>query len=218
VHTLVEVTFALLWSVVLFVVVEFAARRFFALARQRATVASLAAGAYLLGAFVSPLRQSAPPVSVSGAAVAPPTAAPAPRDASAQCPLETTAKLPIDAVGSFDGASDSFDRASIRNGGVVKAGHGVTVTGWAIANDGSAVAGGVCLDVDRKIARARVIYGILRPDVAAATKKPALQPSGFEISIPRDALRRGNHVLRIIVIEPEGDLAALGETRRLTVR
>jgi hypothetical protein len=214
-------TFAFLWSIVLFIAIAAGARRFFPTRRQAVGVGAVGAVAFLLGSVYSPRHHFSPPPSQLPAvhvAVAPTPLAP-PRDVAMQCHARATRGLASNAAGSLDGAIDTVRRTPVAAGSVLRPKQKITLEGWAIDSDGKSVATGVCLDVDRAIvAGARVLYGAARPDVAAAYKAPSVEGSGFEVVVPPQLLTPGKHVLSIVVIDTDGRLATLKSDRTFIVR
>ena len=211
--------FAVLWSVVVFLVLDNAGRRVIPVARQRTLAAAAAAVAFLLGAFLSPLHHDGP-AAASAVAVSPAaTPVPPPRDVSAACRAGKTNGLPSNAVGSVDSAIDSKTRSPIPNGVSLRPQQGIALLGWAGDRDHASAAAALCLDVDRNVVTGSpVIYGGDRADVADVYKRPGLRFTGFEIPVPPRLVTPGSHTVRVIVIDNDGKRSALEPERRLRVR
>lgn len=76
------------------------------------------------------------------------------------------------------------------------------VSGWAIDEPYSAVAGSVDVAIDGVPYAAR--YGIARKDVAAFFKNPAYENSGFQFPIPASVLSPGKHLLTLRIVANDG--------------
>lgn len=220
--TAVNLLFAILWSVALYLALDFFGRRAFPVARQRTLAAGIAAAAFLVGGLFAPLRHAAPPpdsASPTPAAAAAPTLIPPPRDVSAACPAESTKALPKKAVGSLDSAIDTASRAPLAALTVLHGNQGVTLLGWAADSDETSPASAVCADVDGAIATGSpAIYGGNRSDVATVYRRPGLQLTGFEVVVPARLMRPGVHLVRIVVIDRNGKRMALEPARTFRVR
>jgi phosphoglycerol transferase len=78
----------------------------------------------------------------------------------------------------------------------------VKVTGWALDPSHKSTAGGLDIVVDRTPFAS--MYGLSRDDVAKYFQHPEYRDSGFVASIPREALTKGEHTLRVRVVSSDG--------------
>ncbi len=93
-----------------------------------------------------------------------------------------------------------------------------SIQGWAINRAGDRPASGVCLIVDGKVdTRARVYYGISRPDVAAAFHHKQLVFSGYRIDLPPNSLAPGSHLIQVAARSANGALGIMPPNRHITV-
>jgi hypothetical protein len=108
---------------------------------------------------------------------------------------ETTA--PFSYIDRIGGTDNPFSRGSV----VIARSDQLTLLGWAIDPDSTALAAGVDVAIDGVPYAAR--YGLDRPDVAAAFKAPACRQSGVEFSMPAALLSKAEHRLTLRVV-PQG--------------
>ena len=199
--SLLHIIFVIAWAVLAFEVI----RSVLALWRQTRQLARFiavaVAGAFALGA-TGPLALSVfQPASVAPAAVTP--AAPpavASTGKSVACPpaARLSAHHSAGYIDSLQSGATQFgpDRTKIQ----LAAGSLLLVSGWAALSTGPGI--GICPIVDGHPAPdAALVYGIVRPDVAAATNLPANGTTGYSISIKLSA---GTHRLGMGVLEGDG--------------
>lgn len=192
---LVLILFTLAWAGVILLVV----RALVIVLRQDRRVAMATAvavaGAFVVGAL-SPFSLWMRPAP-QAAAVAVAVAVPPPKVVT--CPA--TAKV---AGGNAQG---HIDAASVGGAGVpvvsltrVGRGQAVGLGGWIVAS-GATLANGVCVVVDGHPVPAKAIYGLDRPDVAAALAKPDDRTAGFDLTF---TLPPGSHTVVIGAVEADG--------------
>jgi hypothetical protein len=211
----VNLVFTLLWSVVVFSLLWYAARRFFAVPRQWTFVAGAGTVAFLIGAVFAPIRPDAPRAAPAPSPVVIVTT----HNVSLGCREGPSGSIPTNAFGSIDGLVDALHRFPIFARTPVHPNEAVTLLGWAANSDRLSLAAGLCLDVDGRIVTGTPItLGERRADVAAAMKLAFLASSGFEIVVPTSRLTSGKHRLRVIVIDNDGKQTALGPEQHLTLR
>ncbi len=123
-------------------------------------------------------------------------------------------------VGWFDAlASKNAPSVSIASGSTILRNHEYMLSGWAADADKQRPATGVCLDVDGHIvAKAISLYGVIRPDVAAAMKSRQLAKSGYRILIPPNTLSPGWHLLQVAARSQDGSFGSLGHARTVFVK
>ena len=191
--------FALLWG----------ARRFFTGRYRPETAAAAVIAAFILGASVPRYRSPAAGVA-SPPAAAFPVVSPTAVDASTAC---STAHLTkgigkghIDTVGvqaRSDGVTASFN-------GRLHVNDLLVLSGWAAEPQIPAPAASVCVLVDGKIAaRAKILYGSNRPDVATAYHNAALAATGFSASVSAATLAPGPHRIQAALVAADGSAAVL---------
>jgi hypothetical protein len=92
------------------------------------------------------------------------------------------------------------------------------IIGWAVTSDESAPARAVCVVIDGRIAgSARVLYGGVRPDVAAVTNRPNLADSAYDARIDLASLGAGRHTVRVAAISRDGRAGYLNGSRTFVV-
>jgi hypothetical protein len=162
-----------------------------------------------------PPSSTAPVVAASASAALP---ASAPRDVSARCRAVRVARS-SEADAFIDPViSAEHPEIDVRDGGRMSAAEHYRVLGWGLAAHGGATFSAVCLVVDGNVdARAKAIYGLARPDVAAAYHRDADAPSGFEIDMPAHTLAPGAHRIEVAGIAGSGGAQLLPGARNVTV-
>jgi hypothetical protein len=114
----------------------------------------------------------------------------------------------LDTVGSVNNASS---QKSIRVAGDKE----LLFSGWAIDRPRRSLAGGVEVAIDGTPYIAQ--YGDERPDVAQHLKNPAMQQSGFQLTLPPQYLSKGTHSATLRVIAMDKKSYYVGPTIRFTV-
>jgi hypothetical protein len=80
-----------------------------------------------------------------------------------------------------------------------KHGDGVYIAGWAVDDEAQTEAGGVLLEVDKRLV-IPALYGLDRPDIAAHFRNERYRSSGFSVFFAASALKKGRHTLSLKVI------------------
>jgi hypothetical protein len=83
-----------------------------------------------------------------------------------------------------------------------KHGDGVYIAGWAVDEQAQREAGGVFVEVDKRLV-IPALYGLDRPDVAAHFRNDRYRSSGFSVFFAASALEKGRHTLSLKVIAAE---------------
>ena len=96
---------------------------------------------------------------------------------------------------------------------VLASGGTVHFAGW-IAN-GSAAATSACLVIDGKVATTSGVYGLDRPDVAAAYNAPAMERTGYAIATK---LPHGTHRVAVAALEADGSIDQMAPELTVTAR
>lgn len=96
---------------------------------------------------------------------------------------------------------------------IVRQGGQVRLAGWARIGDSAPVE--VVAVVDGRIVGTAAV-DVPRGDVAAAMKNPSLERSGFEMTLPRDAIASGGSALSLYVLDRNhyGELSLSGQARK----
>ena len=163
------------------------------------TAVVLVAGTLAIGVF---LQAKPAPQALSAAPAA--TALPASRGHRFSCAREVVRRRAV--------ARGAVDEVLIE-------GAAVTVHGWAAAAALPRPIAGVCLEVDGKIvAKEAVVYGLSRPDVAAALGNAALRDSGYEVRVRPGDVAAGAHTLIVVGVDEQGAAEPLGPPRSITIR
>jgi hypothetical protein len=79
-----------------------------------------------------------------------------------------------------------------------KHGDGIYIAGWAVDEQAQREAGGVFVEVDKRLV-IPALYGLDRPDVAAHFRNERYRLSGFSVFFAASALERGRHTLSLKV-------------------
>jgi hypothetical protein len=156
-------------------------------------VLSLAAGA--LGGCDNPKPRQVPPDPM--AAPPPPVVVPPPKDGmSAGLPkLPQMAPFTPDRIGA---AQDPLNRQPA----ATSAAEPILIDGFAFDPAARLPGKGVDVVIDGKAYG--TVYGAPRQDVAAYFKAPALEASGFAMTLPAATLAKGPHALVLRVIATDG--------------
>lgn len=225
-----DIVFALVWIVVGFFVLRYAAQRFFA---QRSLADKyqadvLAAGivvAFIIGALVpfhnAPAVQSASNQPASSLAA---TATPTP---GFICHSPSPRPMTIRGVkkaqgGKYQGHIDSLrpELESNRSTAAFPAGCNMYANGWVVDLNLKAPAAGIAFVIDSKtVVNATSAYGQARPDIVAAFGPPEMLHSGFlDAEIPTAGLRKGAHTIQLVALSKDGKrYYPTGESATVTI-
>jgi hypothetical protein len=80
-----------------------------------------------------------------------------------------------------------------------KHGEAVHIAGWAVDEQAQRDAGGVFVEVDKRLV-IPALYGLERPDVAAHFRNERYRQSGFSVFFAASALEKGRHTLALKVV------------------
>jgi hypothetical protein len=213
--TLVNLAFCIWWAVIAFFAVQYAARRMLHEPRRARTVTLGVAAAFAAGELLLVAGGRGPLIFPSAVATTVLPLVPALRDVSASCTSRGTPAAR--GVGALDSLTDAYSRAVEKNGRVETRGI-YNLNGWAADRTMSGPAVAACLVVDGRIAPARSMLGIVRPDVATAMAKKELAPSGFAVVFDAKTLRRGRHTLQVAARSNDGSFATVTNVWNITVR
>lgn len=146
-------------------------------------------------------------------ATGPLSAASAPAPAAAPAPMPTPGPAPIDPLS--DGLAKKAGMAGFyvdyintaqdplnKQPAIVASGAPLTIAGFGFDAQTKTPAKGVDLVVDGKAFGAP--YGSSRPDVANFYKTAKLANVGYKVSLPADAVAKGEHTLVMRVVTPDG--------------
>jgi hypothetical protein len=171
-------------------------------------VVSALAALFFIGYLAHPYVISAAPKTSTPGLPPPSSVAADVHDVSSEC---------RDYSGEPSGNGSGFTEGVLSTGAGAKAiqpistisrSDGYAAVGWASNIDGKQLARSICLFVDEKLfAQATSMYGMPRPDVAAASNTPALALSGFKITIPANSLPTGSHHISVEIISQDGSSA-----------
>jgi len=186
--------FIAVWTMVVFIAVFLGSRRFSIVSdRVRMFVAVGAVVIFLVSVAIAGVVRSSP----QGLAASE-------HDVGALC---ATGVGPAASSAVGDGSIDYVRSGSrtVRSGDSVASELPVEIGGWAVDRATHAPAAAVCLAVDGKNELgSAAIYGVSRPDVAAALHDDALVPVGFVVRVPGGTLARGTHVLATFIRSKNG--------------
>ena len=100
---------------------------------------------------------------------------------------------------------------------VMSSGESLTLQGWAVDSPNRAAASSVVAQVD-DFSRLTLVTLGERADVARVMKNPSYLRSGYSITIPKDLLPVGTHVVRLLVgDQPQSGFYVLPEAVRVDV-
>ncbi|MDB5069208.1 MAG: hypothetical protein JWM87_319 [Candidatus Eremiobacteraeota bacterium] len=223
--SLVNVLIFVLWVVVAFFVLRYAAQRYFHEPR-RADVAALGAAAAFAVGLLWPSSfhsggQPAPAFTPStvGALVIGSNPPRGGRDVSAGCRSagEPLAKA---TVGSVDFLrSDEHQSTIVSDGGQLDGKLQYVIEGWAAEPNLDRPASGACLVIDGKVdPTAKAYVNIARPDVATAYNRAQLSRAGYVITIAAGSLPAGKHTIQVLARTGAVPAGILPRTLNVTVR
>lgn len=130
-----------------------------------------------------------------------------PAHVSALLPGSTWHSLDSVAYGTNERVLPNEERRHI----VMRSGESLTLHGWAVDSPNQAAASSVVAQVDG-FSRVTLVTLGERADVARVTKNPSYLRSGYSITIPKDLLPAGTHVVRLLVGDrPESGFYLLPE-------
>ena len=143
--------------------------------------------------------------------------APKPRDVSMEC---VSGRPPLGGgVGNVDSIAKQADAKVLPWNQLLDPAIPYTLVGWAVAPSRKSVAVAACLIIDGHTLGGVVSqYGMSRPDVATSLNNDATRDSGFEITIPANALRAGTHNMQIAAKSSDGSLLVVTGAHELVVR
>jgi len=143
--------------------------------------------------------------------------APKPRDVSMEC---VSGRPPLGGgVGNVDSIAKQADAKVLPWNQVLDPAIPYTLVGWAVAPSRKSVAVAACLIIDgHTLGGVASQYGMSRPDVATSLNNDATRDSGFEITIPANALRAGTHNMQIAAKSSDGSLLVVTGAHELVVR
>ena len=143
--------------------------------------------------------------------------APKPRDVSIEC---VSGRPPLGGgVGNVDSIAKQADAKVLPWNQVLDPAIPYTLVGWAVAPSRKSVAVAACLIIDgHTLGGVASQYGMSRPDVATSLNNDATRDSGFEITIPANALRAGTHNMQIAAKSSDGSLLVVTGAHELVVR
>ena len=204
-NLLVTVLFGVLWLVLAFFALRWAAVRYFHEPGRALAAVITVLAAFLIGvawpySSLRGIRQTVADPGISGPAVPAPV-----RDVAAVCKSASVSSAAgrgsIDAVGDLRGGTPEARQDDF----VADPSGTLSVVGWAASAADLKPATAVCLAIDGKIEPlATGSYGIGRADVGAAYKSDAMIPTGFTLALPIDRLPTGRHKVSVIVVAPSG--------------
>jgi hypothetical protein len=207
--------FLLLIIVVGFFALRWLGQRFFTGQYRADVFALVVVVAFVAGALV-PFghRPGSPEPAPAPAAVVAPPVAPAPSVAAAVPPphdvrtvCQAVKKLTGAGFGNIDGVGMVKDGRTISQAAGFHLNRSALlgVQGWAADGTAKVPGEGACLVIDGTLrADATSFYGNLRPDVAAASKLPAMTAVGYVITLPATALKPGTHLVRVASVTSAG--------------
>ena len=142
---------------------------------------------------------------------------PKPRDVSMEC---VSGRPPLGGgVGNVDSIAKQADAKVQPWNQVLDPAIPYTLVGWAVAPSRKSVALAACLIIDgHTLGGVASQYGMSRPDVATSLNNDATRDSGFEITIPANALRAGTHNMQIAAKSSDGSLLVVTGAHELVVR
>jgi hypothetical protein len=201
---LANILFTIAWCVVVFALVRALVLLWVRDARTAGLTAISVAAAFALGSwspFVLHRAGPAAPVPAPAGVAAEPAAPP---DTRSACRVGTAASG-ARAHGHLDTVTVNGDAAAIHDTIDVPANSPVQIAGWVLTA-GNAPARAACLVVDGAVAQSTGIYGLDRPDVAAAMRTSAALKSGFNENI---AFGPGTHRLTLAALNDAGSVIAV---------
>ncbi len=143
---------------------------------------------------------TAPPTAVAQPTAPPTIALPT---SPSNIPFDTLTRLAGTTTYSIDSLNDTpFAQAQTAPIPVPRTGS-VILRGWAVDVPAGTVAGGVIVSVDETM-NFQAVYGVARPDVAAALGNPVYQKSGFNVTFPASKLSPGRHTITIKILTSDG--------------
>lgn len=219
-----NVALVVLWLVLGFVVLRYAAERYLGDSRRASVTASAVVFAFALGLYWPHPARVDTPSSATTSAAAPSGEEGLPMatrgsDTISLCSSSSSGAEPV------SGHVDLF--GVVRHGRALPqtsplslaAGDDVVFMGWATDDHAAAAARGACVLVDGKISRdARVLYRLARADLVKAYNNPALGETGFQIVLPGGRLAAGRHRLGIAVVTSSGRVGTLPQQFDVTFR
>ena len=221
--SILHASFVVIILIFAFVAIRQVGALFFKGPRRADAAAAFIVIAFGLGLLVGqrkegPSEAGAPvtPAASSGSALVG-ALAPKPRDVSMEC---VSGRPPLGGgVGNVDSIAKQADAKVLPWNQVLDPAIPYTLVGWAVAPSRKSVAVAACLIIDgHTLGGVASQYGMSRPDVATSLNNDATRDSGFEITIPANALRAGTHSMQIAAKSSDGSLLVVTGAHELVVR
>ena len=221
--SILHASFVVIILIFTFVAIRQVGALFFKGPRRADAAAAFIVIAFGLGLLVGQRKQgpsdAGAPVTAaasSGSALAG-ALAPKPRDVSMEC---VSGRPPLGGgVGNVDSIAKQADAKVLPWNQVLDPAIPYTLVGWAVAPSRKSVAVAACLIIDgHTLGGVASQYGMSRPDVATSLNNDATRDSGFEITIPANALRAGTHSMQIAAKSSDGSLLVVTGAHELVVR
>lgn len=209
--------FILMWLVIAFAVLRWAARYLFREPHRATLSAAAVVVAFAAGMAVQHLIQGEAPPPPAQAVEA--TYA-APPDVMTRCRSARFTGA-VKGLGNVDGFGQivAGRQSSGTDGFTANRKGTLWISGWAVDVRERVPAEAACMTIDGKIeAHASAQYGAERIDVANHFQADATAPSGFFLTLPADELRRGPHRVGVAVVLASGETDALPTNWTITVR
>jgi hypothetical protein len=228
-----DIVFALVWIVVGFLVLRYAAQRFFAQPSlagkyQSEAVAGGIVAAFIVGALFPfhsqpAVTQTSPNQTASAPAA---NATPAPTFICHSPSPRAITMLGVKKAqggGQYQGHVDSLrpESESDRSSDRFQAGCNIYANGWTVDMTTKSPPPGIAFLIDsKKIINATSAYGVARPDVASALNAPGTLHCGFlDAEIPTAGLRKGTHTVQLVALSKDGKrYFPAGDAATITLR
>ena len=221
--SILHASFVVIILIFTFVAIRQVGALFFKGPRRADAAAAFIVIAFGLGLLVGQRKQgpsdAGAPVTAaaSGGSALAGALAPKPRDVSMEC---VSGRPPLGGgVGNVDSIAKQADAKVLPWNQVLDPAIPYTLVGWAVAPSRKSVAVAACLIIDgHTLGGVASQYGMSRPDVATSLNNDATRDSGFEITIPANALRAGTHSMQIAAKSSDGSLLVVTGAHELVVR
>ena len=220
--SILHASFVVIILIFAFVAIRQVGALFFKGPRRADAAAAFIVIAFGLGLLVGqrkegPSEAGAPVTAASSGSALAGALAPKPRDVSMEC---VSGRPPLGGgVGNVDSIAKQADAKVLPWNQVLDPAIPYTLVGWAVAPSRKSVAVAACLIIDgHTLGGVASQYGMSRPDVATSLNNDATRDSGFEITIPANALRAGTHNMQIAAKSSDGSLLVVTGAHELVVR
>lgn len=222
-----DVLFALIWIVVGFFVLRYAAQRFFAQPElagkyQSEVLAGGIVAAFVIGAlFASRNQPAVQTASVQSTTTA--TATPGFICHTPSPPAKIIRGIKKAQGGKYQGHIDSVrpELESNRSAAELPASCNIYANGWVVDTNLKSPAAGIGFLIDSKtVVNATSAYGRARPDIVSAFSAPGMLHSGFlDAEIPTAGLRKGTHTFQLVALSKDGKrYYPAGDSATVTLR